>query len=314
LARLADAVWPRIDGPEEDEEERAASAIRVAELTERCAAQSDESIIVLLDELRTLFDEEEERRSRVETKAAGMLAAISLSVSLGSGLLFAGLRAEFQSPSSKSAAIAAFLFALASLVYLVMAARHSLRALGRTTYFALGPEDLLDSTAPDPPTLRRRMAIEYATHAFRNRGPTNRKVDAVHLAQKCVRNGVVTVIPLVCASIFVVVLAPVHPGTEAPPPASSSAPGSAGSAFAPSCVIPAVSNLSPPPMAALTPPSSPPQAGPSVVSPPAARPSGFAALPQLSSVPPSSNSTSTAARRPPALPSSLGASQAGTGP
>lgn len=105
---------------------------------------------------------------------------------MASGLLFAGARAEFPSSWSKLAAVVAFLLALLSLVYLVMAARHSLRALGRSTYFALGPEDLLDPTVGDAATMRRRIAIEYATHAFRNRAPTNRKVDAVHLAHGAV--------------------------------------------------------------------------------------------------------------------------------
>lgn len=207
-----DTVWPTI--------ERGESKASVDEDSFRngWAQGPDDKVELVLSELRTLFDEEADRRSRVEAKASGMLAAIGMSVSLGSGFLFAAVRAEFWATSSKNAALVAFSLAFLSLVYLVRAALHALAALERTGYSCVGPEDLVTEYSENATRLRQRIATLYGLAALANRESTNRKVDRVHLAQCYVRNAVVTVLMAVVASFAVMWLAPVRDSAKPIPP------------------------------------------------------------------------------------------------
>ena len=288
LRRFLDQVWPTLEGSE-TEELPFESPRALDELRLNCTVRGDDAIEVLLIELRNLFNEEEGRRSRVDAKAGGMLAAIGLSVSLASGVLFAALRLEFSTPHFKDAVLVAFVCALVSVVYLAAAAYHTLRALERAAHSALGPEELLGWKNDRAPELRRRIAIEYGLCTIRNRSVINRKVDHVHMAQLFIRNAVGSVVLVVFSSMAVVSVAPVHNAAPCPPCPSAIARNPSGSA--PSVLPSAASAI------------------------PAAPASLSSALPSASSVVAAAPRTSRAVQpKPPASLASSGAARAHRGP
>jgi hypothetical protein len=180
----------------------------------------DDVLLLLVEQLSKRFDEEEERRSRVEAKATSLLLAIGLAVTLGSSLLFASFRAEFAADTVKAMASVAVLFTLAGLMYLAKAAWHALRALARAEYCAIGAEDLLRPDALRTQTsLQRVTASEYAKCSILNRAATNAKVDHVHLAQLLVRNALGAFFFVAILSTSAVWLVPVKKAV--PPPALS---------------------------------------------------------------------------------------------
>ena len=211
LRALVDEVWPTLDANLQPEAQDEARTAKLAAIRSRFEVDPADGVPeVLLFESRELFKEEEGRRARVDAKAAGLLAAIGLSVSFGSGVLFAALRVDFPSYAFKRAAVVALTLSLLSLVYLGAAAFHTLRALSRSVHSALGPEDLAGWELSSASQWRMRLAKEYALCALVNRSGTNAKVDNVHMAQLFVRNAVLTIVLVAFVSVVVVGLAPVR--------------------------------------------------------------------------------------------------------
>lgn len=216
-----DALWPTLDGDEPAGDE-------ARELVEKqrkriAAIGTDDALAAVLDELRLANKEEDDRRAHVEGKAAGLLAAVGLAVSLGSGVLFAAAHAEFSDRAVKTVAVIAVCFGLVAMVYMCGAARQALQALMPRSVASVGPEDILANVCLGASDVRRRVAIEYAKCAILNRAGTNAKLDHVSLAQSFVRNALFALLAVAVLSVVAFIVVPVKtPAAVCPPPASGS--------------------------------------------------------------------------------------------
>jgi hypothetical protein len=195
-------------------DDQAEISTRLGPIDNYLASVPDEILGFTVEQLEKMYREEEDRRVRVEGKASSLLAAVGISVSAASGILFVALRLEYTSQNGKVGAVVGMLLAVLGLGLLSAAAAYAICALRRVTYTTPGPEDVPRCGANRVADVQRAFAMQYALAAVSNRAAVNMKVDHVHTAQTFVAYALVPFVGIAVVSVWLAASAPIQRSPE----------------------------------------------------------------------------------------------------
>lgn len=192
----------------------------ISQLTASTRPTDDEA---LLNFTTKLFDNDAARRTSIDTRAGALMPAITIAVTLVSGVGFSALKdvPKF----SSAAAWCIFITYIIALAYLSRTVIRTFQILGLVERNTPGPLDVVPSSEPNLDTTRldvgyrvleasaykREYAIKLLSYTVRNYRANNRQMDSLAIAQRCFRNALIVIVigGCIAASIYMFASGPV---------------------------------------------------------------------------------------------------------
>jgi hypothetical protein len=180
-------TFPSRTDPSDQEEGRA--LLRLARLP-NIATDPHTTLDLLLKEAKSGWEEENGRRSRIESKATALLALVGVTTTVATGLLFSAIKGEGLDDHGVQLALRTVLLAtvVVGVAYFGAAAFSALQAHRAAKYWIPSLSDFKRAESLDD--LRRQMAERYLRHSFLNMPGTNYKAEWVGMAQSLVLRGI----------------------------------------------------------------------------------------------------------------------------
>jgi hypothetical protein len=196
---------------------RYTSAVRALEETPLTA--DDEK---LLAQSWKLFDNETARRNSIDSRASAIMSAIGLAATLVTGVGFTVLK---DASIPLMARVMILLGYVLSLVYLVRTMLLLFQVHGDVPRSTPDPSDMVTGPLPPPaadapnaPILSpydRRLACKIMTYTVDNYRINNMQADALFVAQRAFRNGILAIVLAGSVAVFLIFLNTLAPA--APP-------------------------------------------------------------------------------------------------
>ena len=201
---------------------------------ERGAPSPDDA--KLLDLSATLFDNDAARRASIDNRASALMPAITIAVTLVSGVGFTALR-----DGAKGSPIAAwciFITYLLVLIYLSRTVLLTFRILGILVRYTPDPTDVVPPTrvagvkprqapadaqvqvsvegnaaaqAQPPSAYAREYAVKLLRYTIGNYKANNQQTDALSVAQRSFRNALIVLVAGGCITAALYMLTSQHP-------------------------------------------------------------------------------------------------------
>jgi hypothetical protein len=146
----------------------------------------------LLDLAHRLFDKDEGRRASIDARAGSMMSAITLAAGLVTGVGFTTLKST--SDLAGAALLALALTVAVTLVYLSVTAVLVFQIQGRVPRATPDPADVVPPSAAEPSRDPRAVAVKVHEYTVHNYKVNNRVINKLWAAQKCFRNGLITLV------------------------------------------------------------------------------------------------------------------------
>jgi len=162
----------------------------------------------LLDLSLKLFDNDAGRRASIDSRAGGMMSAITLAATLVTGVGFT----TFKDTAGLSAPTfwAIFLTFVLALLYLTVTILLLFQIQGGVVRSTPDPGDVQTPPAATPSPYPRQVAAKVLTYTISNYQANNRVMNRLEIAQKCFRNalfilvagGIITALLMLSTSAF----------------------------------------------------------------------------------------------------------------
>lgn len=193
--KILDMIWPRCSNPGGlNPADIFACYKKAVDDIEQAGPSADDS--VLLTQSWKIFDDESSRRSSIDTRAGAIMPAISLAAALVTGIGFNVLRDATLPMHAQWIILATYVLALTYLVrtMLLLFGIH-----GKVFRHSPDPSDLPTPTVNTPGELpatspyNRMLACKIMRYTIANYQVNNIQSDALFVAQKTLRNAIITI-------------------------------------------------------------------------------------------------------------------------
>jgi hypothetical protein len=146
----------------------------------------------LLDLSLKLFENDASHRAGIDSRASGMMAAISLAATLVTGVGFTTLKDT--SSLSNDAFWTIFVTYVVALIYLGATVLLSFYIQGPITRETADPTDLVPPPPAQPSNYQRQLAVRLLRYTINNYKVNNHVAERLFSAQKCFRNAMLALV------------------------------------------------------------------------------------------------------------------------